>query len=103
MTIHASSARRYRRAPDVVSRRIRGEHVLVPIRRSSAALDSIFTLNGTAGFIWEAACDGLDPRALAQKLAATYCVDEVAAIADVNRVLDELLSAGALLPLTGTD
>ena len=103
MTIHASPARRYRRAPDMIARRIRGEHVLVPIRRTSASLDSIFTLNATAGFIWERAGEGLDPAAVARELAATYEIDEATAHGDVARALDELAAAGALLPLEGAD
>ena len=82
MTIHASPVRRYRRAPDMIARRIRGEHVLVPIRRTSASLDSIFTLNATAGFIWERAGEGLDPAAVARELAATYEIDEATAHGD---------------------
>lgn len=101
MTIKPTSPTRFARAPDVVSRRIRGEHVLVPIRRSSAALDSLYTLNATAGFIWEKAGDGVDPATLARELAATYEVDAATAAADVERTLAELVAAGALVPQTG--
>lgn len=87
----------FRRSPDVVSRQIRGEHVLVPIRRSSAALDSIYTLNATAGFIWEKAGAGESPAAIARELAAAFAVDESAAAADVARTINDLLAAGALV------
>lgn len=97
MTMESAAARRFARAPDVVSRRIRGEHVLVPIRRSSAALDSIYTLNATAGFIWEKAGAGESPAAIARELAAAFAVDESAAAADVARTINDLLAAGALV------
>lgn len=80
-----------------MSRRIRGEHVLVPIRSSVSALDSIYTLNATAGLIWEKAGAGLAPAAIARELAAAYDVDEVTASADVARAIDDLLAAGALV------
>ena len=101
MAMESAAARRFARAPDVVSRRIRGEHVLVPIRRSSAALDSLYTLNATAGFIWEKAGEGLDAAALARELAAAYEVDAATAAADVERTLAELVAAGALVPQEG--
>lgn len=101
MTLDPSSPNLYRRAPDVVSRRIRGEHVLVPLRRTSAALDSLYTLNETAGFIWEQAGAGLDRAALARAVCARYEVTEAAAATDVARVIGELLAAGALVPAEG--
>lgn len=101
MSSQAPSPSRYRRSPDVVARRIRGEHVLVPIRRSSTALDSIFTLNETAGFIWEQAGDGADLDTLAHALCARYAVAPDAARADVRRVVDDLVAAGALVPAEG--
>lgn len=45
--------RRYNKNPDIVFRAIEGEMILVPIRRRTANLESIYTLNETAGRIWE--------------------------------------------------
>ena len=45
--------RRYDKHPNIVFRDIEGEMILVPIRRSTANLESIFTLNETAGRVWE--------------------------------------------------
>ena len=45
--------RRYDKHPNMVFRDIGGETILVPIRRSTANLESIFTLNETAARIWE--------------------------------------------------
>jgi hypothetical protein len=97
MAMESAAMPLFSRAPDVVSRRIRGEHVLVPIRRSCATLDSIYTLNATAGFIWERAGSGESPDAIARGLAAAFAVDEATAAADVARTLDDLLAAGALV------
>jgi hypothetical protein len=45
--------RRYEKDPDMVFRDIEGEMILVPIRRRTADLESIYTLNETGSRIWE--------------------------------------------------
>ena len=44
---------RYQKNPDMVSRQIGDESILVPIRRNVADLESVFTLGGTGVRIWE--------------------------------------------------
>jgi len=44
---------RYQKNPDIVSRQIGDESILVPIRRNVADLESVFTLGGTGVRIWE--------------------------------------------------
>ena len=88
----------FRPSPDIVTRRIRGEHVLVPIRSSSAALDSIYTLNATAGFIWEKARSGISASDISLSLAKHFLVETDTATADTSRVLQELVAIGALIP-----
>lgn len=43
----------YSKSDSVVFRKIGEEGILVPIRQNVADLDSIYTLNETAGRIWE--------------------------------------------------
>lgn len=43
----------YSRNPDVVFRQIADEYILVPIRQNAADLNSIYTLNPVAAFVWE--------------------------------------------------
>jgi len=45
--------RRYNKDPNMVFRDIEGEMILVPIRRRTADLESIYTLNETGSRIWE--------------------------------------------------
>jgi hypothetical protein len=45
--------KRYQKNPDMVSRLIGDESILVPIRRNVADLESVFTLGGTGVRIWE--------------------------------------------------
>ena len=43
----------YERDPSIIARDIAGEMILVPIRKSVGDLESIYTLNETAAFVWE--------------------------------------------------
>lgn len=47
-----SHERVYRKSPDIVSRNVVGEVILVPIRRRLADIDSLFALNEVAARIW---------------------------------------------------
>lgn len=87
---------RYRPSENVVERRIRGEHVLVPIMGSLEQLDSIYTLNETAGLVYTRAASGADAPAIAAEIARIYRVTPAQARADVDRVLRDLVHIGAL-------
>lgn len=45
--------RRFARDPSIVSRKIAGEFILVPIRQKAGDVESIYTLNEVGGYIWE--------------------------------------------------
>ena len=45
-------SQRFKQDPDIVSREIAGEYILVPVRNNVGDLDSIYTLNETAAFTW---------------------------------------------------
>ncbi|HOW97364.1 MAG TPA: PqqD family protein [Kiritimatiellia bacterium] len=89
-------SRHFTRSPDLVERTIRGEHLLVPVARSEATLGSLFTLNETARFVWDRAGAGQAEDGIAAALAREFGVSPAQAAADTRRVLDELLSIGAL-------
>lgn len=86
----------YECSPEVVSRRIRGEILLVPIRRTSADLEGFFTLNPTAAEIWQGIQAGHSIHEMAATLATRYTVSETEAEADVLRLIDELETLGAI-------
>ena len=46
-------SRVYRREDNIVSRKIAGETILVPIRGNLADMQHIFTLNAVGAFIWD--------------------------------------------------
>jgi len=86
----------YRSNPDMVARRIRGESILVPISNTMEALDSIISLNESAEFIRTRAAEGMPCDAIATALAEAFDVSIDTATADVDAVLSELESIGAL-------
>lgn len=45
--------KRYQKDPNMVSRKIANEFILVPIRHNVGDLESIYTLNEVAARIWE--------------------------------------------------
>jgi len=89
-------SRRFHKSAQVVERRIRDEHILVPVMRNMASLDSIYTLNETAAFVWRLAAEGLAEHEIAARLAEEFDVDADTSASDTHRVLDELLNLGAL-------
>ncbi len=43
----------YTKNPDIIFRQIADEAVLVPIKRNTADLEKIYTLNPVASFMWQ--------------------------------------------------
>ncbi len=80
----------YRKNPAVVERRVRNTCLLVPVMSSFDELDSLYSLNATAQFIWSKACEGLDDPAIALQLADAYDVPDEQAQADTQTVLSDL-------------
>ena len=53
-------------------------------------LDCLYSLNATAQFIWQKACEGLDDQSIALQLADAYDVPIEKAQTDTQAVLSEL-------------
>lgn len=79
-------------------RKVRGEHILVPISRSMETLDSIYTLNETAGAIWESAVAGLAENDIVDRVVEAFAIGRDQAASDVRQVLDDLVALRALVP-----
>jgi hypothetical protein len=82
--------KRYQKNPDMVSRLIGDEFILVPIRRNVADLESVFTLGGTGVRVWELIDGQLTGRELCDRIAEEFEVDLEQAEADVLEFLREL-------------
>jgi hypothetical protein len=82
----------FMRSRSVVSRRVGGETLIVPVRGKVGDLASIYSFNGTGSLIWQL----LDsPRTLADLIDAVereYAVAHEKARNDVKQFLDDMLS-----------
>ncbi|MEM7396616.1 MAG: PqqD family protein, partial [Verrucomicrobiota bacterium] len=87
---------RYIRDENLVERKIRDEHLLVPVCRDLETLDSVFALNPAASLLWERTEAGASLAELADRLMEVFEVDRDRAEADVQEWLTELTGIGAL-------
>jgi hypothetical protein len=82
------------RSQAVVSRRVAGETLIVPVRGKVGDLASIYSFNGTGSLIWELL---QSPASLTELIAAVeheYEVPQEKAEKDVTRFLNDMLSVG---------
>jgi hypothetical protein len=92
---------RYRRTEEFVARVIAGETVLVPIRRQIGDLESIYTLNEVATFIWERLAQPSTAAEIALALDAAFEGDPAEMRADLMHFLAELVDLGAIRSAEG--
>ena len=90
---------RFVQAHDVVKRTIAGETVLVPVRNSTADLDSIYTSNETGAMIWECMDGEKDVRQIADAICRRYDVVPEEATQDLFDFLRALEKAGLIQPV----
>lgn len=88
---------RWTRAAGVVTRRVAGELVLVPVAGSTSARDTRFyVLNETAERLWSLLEQPRLPDEMARHLTMEFDVDEARARADVDAFLADLHAQGAI-------
>jgi hypothetical protein len=80
---------RLRLNPDVVSRRLDDEVVLVHL-----GTNQIYRLNATGARFWELAAEGLDERAIAARLRAEFDVGEEQVRGEIASMVERLASEG---------
>jgi hypothetical protein len=78
----------------IVTRRIAGETILVPVASDVGDLDAVYTLNEVASFIWDRIDDLHSTRAIAEAVSAEYDVPLDRAARDVDELLSALESKG---------
>ena len=86
----------YQKDPDMVSREIAGEVILVPIRRNVGDLESVYTLNETAALAWTL-FDGIHTvNQIQDQIITEYEVDEDEAERDLIELIQQLEEIGAI-------
>lgn len=85
---------RVERSPNVVSRVVVGEAIVVPIRRGAADMDSIYTFNETGSLLWSLIEKGGTTEDLSARLQAEYGITAEQAADDAAKFVEELKEAG---------
>jgi hypothetical protein len=90
----AEDARIFVRSRSVVSRRVSGETLIVPVRGKVGDLASIYSFNEVASLIWQLLEIPRDVSELVSAVEREYVVDPQQALQDVSKFLNEVLSVG---------
>lgn len=88
---------RLRVDPDVVSRQVAGESLLIPVKGRLADMQRIFALNPVAEHIWRQMDGSGDLDSVVRSVVSVFAVDEVRARQDVERFVGQLIQAGLVL------
>ncbi len=89
----------YRHDPNIVSRLIAGEMILVPIRKNVGDMESIYTLNETAARIWELIDGQRSAAEVLEQIVSEFDIDPTEAEHDLMELLQDLAGLGALVKL----
>jgi hypothetical protein len=81
----------------IVTRRIAGETILVPVAGEIGDLDSVYTLNNVGTFIWERIDGRQTAQAIAEAVSAEFDVMPEQAARDVDELLSALESKGLVV------
>ncbi len=84
------------RSDNVASRVIAGETLIVPVRRGTADLASLYSFNGVGSTIWEALEKPRTAEELVTLIANVYDVSPEKAREDLQVFLNEAQAAGVV-------
>jgi len=83
----------FRKSPDIVSRKIAGETILVPVRGALADMKRIFVLNPVGEHIWASLEGNKTVGEIRDDILRAFDVDGARAEADLSDFIRELLEA----------
>jgi hypothetical protein len=84
----------YIRSKAVVSRRIAGETLIVPVRGKVGDLASIYSFNATGTLLWDSLECAQNLAGLIDAVQCEYAVDREQAERDVKQFLNDTISVG---------
>jgi hypothetical protein len=87
---------RYIRSPSVVSRRIAGETLIVPVRGKVGDLASIYSFNATGTLLWESLASAQSFGDLVEIIEREYAVEHEHAENDVRQFLNDAINASLI-------
>ena len=80
----------FRRSPDIVSRQVGPESILVPVRHTAGALDFIYTLSPVAARVWDLLDGTRSVDAIVAVLCEEFEVSRERAAEDVAELVNDL-------------
>ena len=86
----------YQKDPNIVSRKIADEVILVPIRQNVGDLESIYTLNEVAARVWELVDGQKRVEEIRDAIVEEFEVTAEEAEADLVEFLQQLEQVGAV-------
>ena len=89
--------RTFRKKEEIVTRKIAGETILVPIRGSLADMQKIFSLNPVGEFIWQEINGQKALQQISESIQSVFDVSQEQADADVQDFITELLREGLIV------
>jgi hypothetical protein len=88
---------RFIRNEEVVSRKIEGELIIVPIRSGVGDLNSLYTLNPVGSLLWDFMTEGHTVGEMVQRVCDEFEVTKSQARQDIEMFLDSLLEEKLVL------
>lgn len=82
---------RFIRNHEVVSRKIDGELIIVPIRSGVGDLNSLYTLNSVGSVLWDFMTEGHTIPEMVQRICDEFEVTALQAQQDIESFLDSLM------------
>jgi len=82
---------RFIRNQDVVSRKIEGELIIVPIRNGVGDLNSLYTLNPVGSVLWDFMMEGHTLEEMVQRVCDEFEVTTAQAQQDIEAFLNSLV------------
>ena len=86
----------YQKSPDIVSRKIADEIILVPIRRNVGDVESIYTLNEVGAHVWELIDGNRQVEEIRELVVAEFEVSQGEAEEDLLNLLQQFSEIGAI-------
>jgi len=87
-----SGKARYERNHEVVSRKIEGELIIVPIRSGVGDLNSLYTLNPVGSVLWDFMDQSHTIEEMVQRICDEFEVTAAQAQQDIEAFLDSLMT-----------
>jgi hypothetical protein len=93
----AGLSSRFRKKEDIVTRRIAGETLLVPVYGDLANMERIFALDPVAAFIWEQLDEEKSLKDIRDGVLDAFDVNEEQAETDIFEFIEELIKASLIV------